>query len=253
MIKTIRFENDDLYITDDPMLLDSLLKMGKEAIPCLDGRADPGDFAFTRYAVSDLSSLFENSDPKDTLICGRDFIPDHLLKIHQRLKGLPWDILETGRLKVRETTLSDVDRFYEIYNDPSTTMYIEPLFEDREEELEYTRNYIETIYGFYGYGIWTVIEKDTGRIIGRAGVTDREGFDIPEIGFVIAPESRKKGYAFEVCSSILDHAKTELGFTKIQALVKPQNTVSINLLKKLGFEITRKLHQDYLIALRTLS
>ena len=167
--------------------------------------------------------------------------------------GIPWDILETERLKVRETTVADIDRFYEIYSDPSTTMYTEPLFEDKDEEIKYTRNYIETIYGFYGYGIWTVIEKETGRVIGRAGVTDREGFDIPEIGFIIAPESRRKGYALEVCNAILDHAKTELGFTKIQALVKPQNTISIDLLKKLGFEITHKLHQDYLITLRTLS
>ena len=253
MIKTIRFEDNDLYITDEPDLLRSLLDEGKEAIPCIDEDDETGSFPFTKYAVSDLPSLLESSYLKDVIVYGRDFVPDHILKIHQRLNGIPWDILETERLKVRETTVADVERFYEIYSDPSTTMYTEPLFEDMDEEIEYTRNYIETIYGFYGYGIWTVIEKETGRVIGRAGVTDREGFDIPEIGFVIAPESRRRGYAFEVCNAILDYAKTELGFTKIQALVKPQNTISVDLLKKLGFEITRKLHQDYLITLRTLS
>ncbi|MCR4991275.1 MAG: GNAT family N-acetyltransferase [Lachnospiraceae bacterium] len=240
-------------MTDEPMVLRDLLDSGCEAVPVLDGKYDTGDFPFTPYALSDLPSILEGSYLKDEITEGVDFIPDYLLKIHQRFNNIPWKILETERLIVRETTVDDVDRFYEIYDDPSTTHYIEPLFENRNEEIEYTKNYIEKVYGFFGYGIWTVINKADGKIIGKAGITDRDGFDAPEIGFVIASEYRRMGYAYEVCEAILDYAQKELGSSTIRALVKPQNDISIHLLENLGFTITRKLHQDYLIALRTLS
>ncbi|MCR4787542.1 MAG: GNAT family N-acetyltransferase [Lachnospiraceae bacterium] len=254
MKKTIVFKDGKkLHISDEPELVAELFDKGEEVIPCIEKDSDIGLFPFTKYAVSDLPELLESSFLKDVITEGKDHVPDHLVKIHQRLNNIPWTILETERLTVRETVVSDVPRFYEIYGDPSTTEFIEDLFEDPEEEIEYTKNYIERIYGFYGYGIWTVIKKDDGKIIGRAGVTDREGFDIPEIGFVIAPEYRRCGYAFEVCSAILDYAKNELGFSEIQALVKPENIVSIDLLKKLSFEITHTLHQGYLTVHRKLS
>ena len=254
MLKTIIFEDQKkMYITDDPLLFKKLDAQGKEVIPCINPHDGSDGFPFTKYAVSDIASLFESSYLKDTVCYGHDFIPDYITKIHQRLNGIPWDILKTEHLAVRETTIEDVPRFYEIYSDPAVTKYMEDLFPDPAEEIEYTRNYIEKIYGFYGYGIWTVTDKTGNTVIGRAGITDREGYDTPELGFLIDKAYRQKGYACEVCSAILDYAKEELGFSQIRALVKPDNSVSIHLLEKLGFVIPRTPHQGYLAALRTLS
>ncbi len=43
-----------------------------------------------------------------------------------------------------------------------------------EEEREYQQAYIEQMYRFYGYGMWIVCDRNTGELIGRAGVEHRE-------------------------------------------------------------------------------
>ena len=154
---------------------------------------------------------------------------------YRRLAGIPWDILETNRLFVRESTVEDVDDFYRIYGEPSITYYMEDLFQNPEEEKVYMQEYIRQMYGFYGFGMWTVILKEENRIIGRAGLNTREGYDLPELGFVIEKEYQKHGYAYEACEAILKYAKEELLFDKVQALVEAENRASVKLLQKLGF------------------
>lgn len=160
---------------------------------------------------------------------------------YRRLAGLPLDILETRRLKVREGTVEDVEAYYEIYSDPSITLYMENLYEDKEVERDYMRAYIDRIYGFYGYGLWSVILKETGRVIGRAGLSVRQGYELPELGFVIDVRYQKKGYGLEVCRAILAYAKKELVFEKVQALVDKDNLISKRLLGKLGFVFDRRV------------
>lgn len=154
---------------------------------------------------------------------------------YRRLAGLPWEILTTNRCIIRETIMEDVDSFYQIYAEPEITKYMENLYADRDEEIVYIRNYREKVYSFYGFGMWTVLTKD-GTVIGRAGISWREGFDYPELGFLIGVPWQRQGYAYEVCSAILSYARKELGMAKIQALVMQGNNKSENLCRKLGFQ-----------------
>ena len=112
---------------------------------------------------------------------------------------------------------------------------MEPLFEDREAELKYVKDYREKVYDFYGFGMWTVLDKESGRVIGRAGVSMRDGFDDPELGFMIAKEYQNQGLATEVCQAVLSFANREFEFDRFQALVHKDNTASQKLLTKLGF------------------
>lgn len=165
-------------------------------------------------------------------------------EVYRRLAGLPWDILETERLKVRESTVSDVPDFYGIYAEPSVTYYMEDLFQDPDEECAYMEAYIRQVYGFYGFGMWTVLLKETGQIIGRVGLSVRAGYELPELGFVIAVPFQGKGFAFEVCSAVLAYAKEELLFDRVQALVQEKNAASRSLLAKLGFEYEKNVIED---------
>ncbi len=152
-----------------------------------------------------------------------------------RLTGQPWTILETERCIIRETTTDDVDSFYEIYREPSITEYMEGLYEDRDAEVAYVHDYIRNVYRFYGYGMWTILEKKNGKIIGRAGLSWREGYDLPELGFVIGVPWQRQGYAYEVCLAILAYGREELGFSSFQALIAEGNEKSRRLCEKLGF------------------
>lgn len=159
----------------------------------------------------------------------------YFIRVYQRCVGEPWHILDTDRCRIRETTVGDVEAFYRIYREPSVTAYMEDLYEDREAEKQYIRDYIEKVYDFYGFGMWTVLLKETGEVIGRVGVSMREGFEDPELGFVIGVPWQGQGIAQEVCRAILRYAGTELHFRRLQALVHAENTSSIRLLSKLGF------------------
>lgn len=165
-----------------------------------------------------------------------DLDVDYLENVYRRYHDIPWDILETERCLIRETCVEDVEAFYEIYKEPSITEYMEDLFQDIEEERQYMRDYIDKVYGFYGFGVWTVIEKATGAIIGRAGLSYREGFEDAELGFVIGVPWQGKGYAYEVCSAIMEYGRTELELPIIQAFVEEGNDKSIMLCKKLGMQ-----------------
>lgn len=236
MLKQIHFQDGNiLYITDSPSQLEKLKSEGSYVIPLYTAENSGLEFPHTEYAISDINELFEMSAVPDIIDASKARVPEYIIRIYRRLAHIPWDILETDRLSVREMTASDVDAFYEIYSDTSITEYMEGLFDNPEDERLYTRNYIRDIYGFYGYGLWTVIEKASGSIIGRAGISNRDGYTLPELGFVIGKAYQHKGYAFEVCSAILNYAEYELGFKAIQALIMPENSASIRLIRRLGF------------------
>lgn len=208
-----------LYVTDQTETYMALREQGCYVAPCLHENSRGETFPGALYAVENWEEI--------------DFA--FLDKIYRRLAGLPWDILETDRLFVRETTAEDVDSFYQIYAEPSITAYIEALCEDKDEEIAYVKNYIEKVYAFYGFGMWTVLEKESGEVIGRAGISWREGYDLPELGFVFGVPWQGKGYAYEVCGAILEYARKELEMEKVQALVRPGNERSARLCEKLGF------------------
>lgn len=173
----------------------------------------------TRYAVESLAEL--------------DI--EYLERVRRRYNHIPWDIGETDRCLIRELSLSDLPALYELYDKPGMTDYVEPLY-DYETELEYQKAYIENMYGFYEYGMWLVFSKETGKLIGRAGL------EHDELGYMIAPELWNQGYATEVCRFIIDYARENTDFEELYCRIDEKNTASVRLAKKLGF--TNSGHMD---------
>lgn len=166
----------------------------------------------TRYAVESLAEL--------------DI--DYLERVRRRYNHIPWDIGETDRCLIRELSLSDLPALYELYDKPGMTDFVEPLY-DYETELEYQKAYIENMYGFYEYGMWLVFSKETGKLIGRAGLEHNE------MGYMIAPEFQNLGYATEVCRFIVDYARKNTDFEELYCRIDEKNVASVRLAKRLGF------------------
>lgn len=230
-------EGGTLYLTDDGKTARRLLDEGRAVLVYLHAGNRQEDFGFCKYACEDPGELDMQ----------------YLERVYRRYRGIPWDILETERCLIRETTVEDVDDFYRIYKVPSITAYMEPLYADPEEERAYARDYIEQVYAFYDFGIWTVVEKDSGEVIGRAGICFREGYDVPELGFVIAEDRQGKGLATEVCGAVLQYGFRELGFERIHAFVQPDNLASLRVCDKLGMESLGQVElqgQTYVLRVR---
>ena len=121
-----------LYVTDDPKTAEELKSRGEAVLIYLHEGNQEQDFEGFLYAVEDPDNLD----------------PEYAVKVYQRMKGLPWDILQTERCLVRETTPEDVDDFFRIYSDPEITRYMENLYPELEQEKQYIRDYIKKIYTF---------------------------------------------------------------------------------------------------------
>lgn len=214
-----------LYVTDDAQTARGLKKRGRAVLVYLHPGNEDQDFSEFLFAVE---------DPED-------LEAEYVERVFRRLKGMPWNILGTARCLIRETVPGDVDAFYQIYSHPAITEYMEGLYPDVEEERQYVRDYIEKVYTFFGFGVWTVVERECGAVIGRAGFSYREGFDEPELGFIIGVPWQRRGYAEEVCRAVLAYGWSALEFQRIQALVEVENTPSLRLCEKLGFRRDARL------------
>lgn len=214
-----------LYITDDEETARFLRDRGEAVLIYFHEENRNQDFSGFIFGVEDPESLEEG----------------YLERVYRRLKGLPWNILETERCLIRETRPEDVDAFYQIYSNPAITEFMEDLYPDKEQEREYIREYIEKVYTYYEFGVWTVVEKESGDIIGRAGFSYREGYDEPELGFIIGVPWQRKGYAEEVCRAILGYGWENLCFDRVQVLVEVWNEASLKLCDKLGFHAVEEL------------
>ena len=218
-IKKTVLKDGALYITDDPETARTFRDAGDAVMIYLHEGNREQDFSGFLYAAEDP----ENLDP------------EYAERVYRRQKGLPWRIAETERCLIRETTPEDVEAFYRIYSDPAITKYMEGLYPEIEQEKEYIREYIEKVYTFYEFGVWTVVKREGGEVIGRAGFAFREGYEEPELGFIIGVPWQHRGYGEEVCRRIMEYGWEALGFEKVQAMVELGNEASLKLCRKLGF------------------
>src|SRR5262252_4845118 len=104
--------------------------------------------------------------------------------------------LETDRLRLRMFDAGDINAYAEMCADPEVMRYLGGKTLSRLESWRH----MAMILGHWtlrGYGLWAVEERATGRLIGRIGCNQPEGFPAFEIGYVLAREAWGKGYARE--------------------------------------------------------
>lgn len=158
-----------------------------------------------------------------------------------RKAGLPVEIAETKRLLIRETILEDVSRLYEIWQNPSVKRYVQPMQPTLDEEIVFMRAYIRHAYPFYDFGLWTLLERTSGQVIGRIGLSVSEHLeDAVELGYLIAPEHQRKGYALEAGRAVLSYAFEVLDLSEVHLLSDLENSASIKTAYALGFSECEK-------------
>ena len=166
-----------------------------------------------------------------------DVLPDqvYILKVWQRHMHQPWLIAETERLSIRESVMEDLAYFQKFYGEECGNPDVQPLCEAKEQ----LRTYITTRYPLFEYGLWTIVEKATGTVLGRAGIEELpeccEGLSgEPELSYLIGKEYRGNDYAAEACQAILHYAAEELEMKRIYVRTSNGNLPSQKLAEKLG-------------------
>lgn len=179
---------------------------------------------------------------------------EYLERVLRRHLGLPWHIIESDRLLIRELTPED-------YKSVSKE---EDAFSNEEQYLAY----LNSQYRFYEYGLWGIERRKDGILVGTAGVWNyepkrtgnnrvkirepqnvwkwnkknseneiAEDFVLQlELGYRTFAPYRQNGYAEESCRLILSYIEAWYGEEcEIFAVTKASNTASESLLKKLKF------------------
>lgn len=148
-------------------------------------------------------------------------------------------VLETDRLRLVPLGTGWAAELAEVYADPEVARYIGG---DRLG-AEGTRNQValfEQVWRERGYGQSAVIEKASGRMIGRAGLHYWPNWDEMELGYVLARAWQGKGLAREAAQAWVRYTFERLPWDHLIAVIHPANAASITLAERLGFVFDRR-------------
>lgn len=137
-------------------------------------------------------------------------------------------VLCTERLMLRAPEMEDFALFERLFSLPSARFMGEAP--DAETIWAQFTNYVAG-WVLRGDGMFTVCHQ--GAAVGFVFAGVEPGDQAIELGFFIAPEAQRKGFAFEAASAALTHLKA-LGPDQIVSYVAPDNTASQALVAKLG-------------------
>jgi ribosomal-protein-alanine N-acetyltransferase len=147
--------------------------------------------------------------------------------------------IETERLLIRTWMPGDASKVEKMYADPDVMRYIGaggPWSPERTREL--IAAMIER-YERTGIGVWPVVLKADGAVIGACGLQPLPGSSDIEIGYLLDKPHWGQGYAIEAASAVLEWGFNQHGLQRITAVVSPENPRSIAVIYKLGMRFER--------------
>ncbi|MBY6015308.1 GNAT family N-acetyltransferase [Qipengyuania gaetbuli] len=155
-------------------------------------------------------------------------------------------IAETDRLILRTIEESDAAEQYRLLNTPAVMARLGGPKEQHEIEAKHAK--AMQWYATRGFSFLMLVEKDTGELVGHAGI---KLVDNPlarnqgdhEIGWLIREDRWRRGYAEEAVRAIVDWAFGRVGAPHVVALTSELNVASWKLMEKLG--MVRRADLDF--------
>ena len=93
-----------------------------------------------------------------------------------------------------------------------------------------------------------VILRETGLLIGNCGIRRKPESDWEaDIGYEIAPDYWRHGYATEAAASLVEHDFTSMGLHRISSWCIAENGASVSVLRKLGMREEGRLRENEFI------
>lgn len=144
-------------------------------------------------------------------------------------------MIDTPRLSIRLPEDDDAEPYLRIHLDPDVTRWLAggmPQSVDEElERIERRRRLCDE----RGFTMWAVEEKETGELVGAAGLfpVEGKGPDV-EVAYHFAKDRWGRGYATEAAKACIAYGFDEAGLDRIVGLVVPENAASARVLEKSG-------------------
>lgn len=228
------YGNQAVYMTDSSEMLRKIKQIGVASLYLEKAqRKEKGEIQADlegNFFNNDADYIWQMEDENDW--------PDqnYINRIWQRHMHIPWLIAETKRLLIRESVMEDLLYFQKFYDEEKDNLDVQSLGKNAKEQLE---SYITRRYPLLEYGLWTIVDKTSGAVVGRAGIeelpdTMGQLAGEPELAYLIGREYRRKGYATEACEAILYYAAEELEMRKVYVRTSGSNLLSAKVAENLG-------------------
>ena len=143
--------------------------------------------------------------------------------------------LETQRLLLRPMEESDLDALLGIFTDPQVmAAFDSPPFSRGQMQGWLQRNLDHQAQ--YGYGLFSVILKASGQLIGDCGleVMEVDGAPVAELGYDFRSDHWNEGLATEAATSVRDYAFQVLELAELISLIRVGNGASRRVAEKVG-------------------
>ncbi|MCL2373281.1 MAG: GNAT family N-acetyltransferase [Defluviitaleaceae bacterium] len=148
-------------------------------------------------------------------------------------------IIETARLTLRPTTLSDAPQMLRNWaSDPEVTRYLTWLPHQNLQTTEAVISAWNERHKNPDCYHWGIIEKASGQIIGTCGAhaLDEKNQSI-EIGYCLSRAHWGKGYTTEAAAAMVNHLLHTVGLNRISAACDPANPASARVMEKCGMTL----------------
>ena len=149
-------------------------------------------------------------------------------------------VIETNRLILREMNLDDFESLKSIISDPINMKYYESPYDDNGV-LRWINWNLDN-YKTYGFGLFAVILKETGQMIGDCGVTMQfiNHKIRPEIGYHIHLDYHNQGYATEAAIAVKKYIFENTTFKELYTYTTKENLPSQKVAIKNGMSFVEE-------------
>ena len=148
------------------------------------------------------------------------------------MPGISALTIETPRLLLRPPQLEDLDGWSALMADAEAERFIGGPRDRHDAWIELMA--VAGAWSLQGFCFFSVIEKSSGRWIGRLGPLMPEGWPGPEMAWALVRDVWHQGYATEGVTAAIDWVFEHLAWTEIIHIIDPANTASEALARKLG-------------------
>lgn len=155
------------------------------------------------------------------------------------------EIMKTERLVLRELAPSDYDSLCSILQDPDVMYAYEHAFSG-DEVSEWLDRQLSR-YEKDGCGLWAVLDKEGGALIGQCGVTRQDigTGTVPEVGYLFAKAFWHRGYAAEAARACRDFAFEKMGVDEVYSIIRENNFPSRRVAERNGMTPRGRLIKHY--------
>ena len=147
--------------------------------------------------------------------------------------------LETERLILRPMLATDLDALHLIFTDPKVMASFGGELLSRAQMEGWLRRNLDHQNEF-GYGLFSVLLKASGELIGDCGLEQMEveGLQLAELGYDFRSEYWNQGFATEAAMAVRDYAFDILQLPQLISLIRVGNLASKRVAEKVGMQLS---------------